>query len=69
MLDGQILTYEINGSFLQLLDAEPDRLNDSQKFKINALKCTSPILLGSNLIIRQAKGLSCFDLGGPTSLK
>ena len=62
LLNGQILTYEINGSFLQLLDAEPDRLNDGQKFKIGALKCTSPSLLGSNLIIRHANGLSCFDL-------
>ena len=65
LLNGQILTYEINGSFLQLLDAEPDRLNDGQKFKIGALKCTSPSLLGSNLIIRHANGLSCFDLRGP----
>ena len=66
LINGQILSYEINGSFLQLLDAQPDRLNEGKKFKIGALKCTSPSLLGSHLIIRRPKGLSCFALRGPS---
>ena len=63
MMGRHILCYEINGSFLQLLEADPEKLGDGQKFKINALKCTTPSLIGSQLLIRQENGIAAFNLG------
>ena len=63
MIGRHILCYEINGSFLQLLEADPEKLGDGQKFKINALKCTTPSLIGSQLLIRQENGIAAFNLG------
>ena len=60
---GKVLAYEINGSFLTSVDASPEKFSDEQKFKLNALKCTSPALVGTKLLVRNAKGISCYELG------
>jgi hypothetical protein len=60
---GKILAYEINGSFLSFVEAKPEKLNDEQKFKLNALKCTSPALVGTKLLVRNQNGISCYELG------
>ena len=60
---GKILAYEINGSFLSFVEATPEKLNEEQKFKLNALKCTSPALVGTKLLVRNQNGISCYELG------
>ena len=60
---GKVLAYEINGSFLVSVKAEPDKLGEEQKFKLNALKCTSPGLVGTKLLVRKEKGIACYELG------
>ena len=63
MVDGKILAYEINGSQLKMIEASPGNFEEIQKTKINALKCTSPALTGTKLLIRKEKGISCYELG------
>ena len=53
-----ILSYEINGSFLQLLDAQPDRLNEGQKFKMAPSNAPLPVCWVSP-DHPAPKGLSC----------
>jgi hypothetical protein len=60
---GKVLAYEINGSFLTSVDASPEKFSDEKKFKLNALKCTSPALVGTKLLVRNEKGISCYELG------
>ncbi|MEC7800057.1 MAG: PQQ-binding-like beta-propeller repeat protein [Verrucomicrobiota bacterium] len=60
---GKVLAYEINGSFLISVDAQPEKLSDEQKFKLNALKCTSPALVGTKLLVRKTNGIACFEMG------
>ena len=60
---GKVLAYEINGSFLTSVEASPEKLSDEKKFKLNALKCTSPALVGTKLLVRNAKGIACFEMG------
>ena len=60
---GKVLAYEINGSFLSSVEANPEKLGDEKKFKLNALKCTSPALVGTKLLVRNAKGIACFEMG------
>ena len=63
MADGKILAYEINGSQLKMIEASPGSFEEIQKTKINALKCTSPALAGTKLLIRKESGVSCYELG------
>jgi outer membrane protein assembly factor BamB len=63
LADGKILAYEINGSFLKMIDCDPNHFEEIQKTKINALKCTSPSLAGSKLLIRKEKTIVCLELG------
>ncbi|MBT3666824.1 MAG: PQQ-like beta-propeller repeat protein [Opitutae bacterium] len=63
LADGKILAYEINGSFLKMIDCDPNHFEEIQKAKINALKCTSPSLAGSKLLIRKEKKIVCLELG------
>ena len=60
---GKVFAYEINGSFLTSVVASPEKFSDEQKFKLNALKCTSPALVGTKLLVRNAKSISCYELG------
>ena len=57
------MAYEINGSFLISVDAQPEKLSNEQKFKLNALKCTSPALVGTKLLVRKSNGIACFEMG------
>ena len=63
LADGKILAYEINGSQLKMIEANPDNFEEIQKTKINALKCTSPAMSGTKLLIRKEKGVGCYELG------
>lgn len=63
MADGKILAYEINGSQLKMIEASPGNFEEIQKTKINALKCTSPALAGTKLLIRKESGVVCYELG------
>jgi len=60
---GKVLAYEINGSFLTSVEAVPEKLSDEKQFKLNALKCTSPALVGTKLLVRNADGVACFEMG------
>lgn len=63
MINGKILAYEINGTFLKVIDSNPKNFNEIVKFKVNALKCTSPSLAGSKLLIRGENNIVCYELG------
>jgi hypothetical protein len=63
LADGKILAYEINGSFLKMIDSNPNNFEEIQKAKINALKCTSPSLAGTKLLIRKEQKIICLELG------
>ena len=60
---GKILAYEINGNFLKMIDPSPNHFQEVQKTKISALRCTSPCLVGTKLIVRQEKKIACYELG------
>jgi outer membrane protein assembly factor BamB len=59
----KVLAYEINGSFLTSIPANPEHFGSKQKFKINALKCTTPSIVGTKLLIRKADGIACYEMG------
>lgn len=63
LANGKIFSYEINASFLISVFADPAKLSEEQRFKVNALKCTSPSLVGTKLLVRKAEGISCYELG------
>jgi hypothetical protein len=63
LADSKILAYEINGSFLKMIDCDPNNFEEIQKSKVNALKCTSPSLAGTKLLIRKEKKIICLELG------
>lgn len=63
LADGKILAYEINGSFLKMIDCNPNNFEEIQKAKINALKCTSPSLAGTKLLVRKENKIICLELG------
>ncbi len=63
LADGKILAYEINGSFLTMINSDPNHFEEIQKAKVNALKCTSPSLAGSKLLIRKERKIICLELG------
>ncbi len=63
LADGKILAYEINGSFLMMIDSDPNHFKAIQKAKINALKCTSPSLIGSRLLVRKQNKIVCLEMG------
>jgi hypothetical protein len=62
-IDGKILAYEINGSFLTVIDSNPKIFEGLVKIKVNALKCTSPSLSGTKLLIRRENKIVCYELG------
>ena len=62
LVDGKILAYEINGSFLKLIETDPERFGEISKVKIGALKCTSPSPVGSKLLIRKSDRIACYEL-------
>ena len=62
LIGGKILAYEINGSFLQLIETKPNEFGVITKAKIGALRCTSPSLAGSKLLIRKSDRIACYEL-------
>jgi outer membrane protein assembly factor BamB len=62
LVGGKILAYEINGSFLQLIETNPGKFGEISKAKIGALKCTSPSPVGSKLLIRKSDRIACYEL-------
>ena len=62
LIGGKILAYEINGSFLQLIETKPNAFGVITKAKIGALRCTSPSLAGSKLLIRKSDRIACYEL-------
>ena len=63
LVGGKILAYEINGSFLQLIETNPGKFGEISKTKIGALRCTSPSPVGSKLLIRKSDRIACYELG------
>ena len=63
LANGRIFAFEINGSFLNSFDARKGDFADEQRFKVNALKCTSPALVGSKILIRTSENIKCYELG------
>ena len=64
---GKILAYEINGNFLQLIETKPEKFGAITKAKIGALRCTSPSLSGSKILIRKSDRIACYELAKPSA--
>ncbi|MBT3636765.1 MAG: hypothetical protein HN531_07490, partial [Opitutae bacterium] len=64
---GKILAYEINGSFLQLIETKPEKFGSISKAKIGALRCTSPSLSGSKILIRKSDRIACYELANTSA--
>jgi outer membrane protein assembly factor BamB len=62
LVGDKILAYEINGSFLKLIETNPEKFGEISKTKIGALKCTSPSPVGSKLLIRKSDRIACYEL-------
>ncbi len=60
---GHILAYEIKGSFLHMGKADPAQPVTLGRSKIQALRCSSPIIVGDKLIVRMADRVACYYLG------
>ncbi|MGE4550800.1 MAG: PQQ-binding-like beta-propeller repeat protein [Opitutales bacterium] len=60
---GHILAYEIKGSFLHMVKADPAQAVTLGRAKIQALRCSSPVIAGDKLIVRMADRVACYYLG------
>ena len=56
-----IMAFEIKGNFLSLIDSAPQRFQELESFKINALRCTSPAIVENKILIRKEDRVSCFQ--------
>ena len=56
-----IIAFEIKGNFLSLIDSAPQRFQELESFKINALRCTSPAIVKNKILIRKDDRVSCFQ--------
>ena len=63
LADGRIFAYEIKASFLHMVKADPAQARSLGRAKVQALRCSSPIIAGDRLIVRMADRLACYDLG------
>ena len=63
LADDRIFAYEINGSFIHMVKADPSKLNLLARAKLNALRCSSPAIAGNKLIVRMADRVVCYDIG------
>ena len=63
LADGKIFAYEIKGSFLNMVKADPDDFSELGKAKIRALRCSSPSIVGKKLLVRMVDRIACYDLG------
>ena len=63
MADGKIFAYEIKGSFLDMVNANPDDFTEIGKTKVRALRCSSPAIVGSKLLVRMENRIACYELG------
>ena len=63
LADGKIFAYEIKGSFLNMVKADPDDFSELGKAKVSALRCSSPAIVGNKLLVRMAERITCYDLG------
>ena len=61
--DGKIFAYEIKGSFLDMVKADPNDFTELGKTKVQALRCSSPAIAGNKLLVRMADRIACYDLG------
>ena len=62
MIGEKILAYEISGNFLEIIETDPEKFGEVAKFKIGALRCTSPSPVGSRLLIRKVDRIVCYGL-------
>ncbi len=58
----KIFAYEIKGSFLQAIDTTPGNFRSYYRYKLNALRCTSPCITNGKLLIRKDDRISCYQL-------
>ena len=63
LADGKIYAYEIKASFLDMVKADPSASVLLGRAKLNALRCSSPIIVGNKLLIRMEDRVTCYDLG------
>jgi hypothetical protein len=63
LADDLIFAYEINGSFLHMVKADPLRPIPLGRAKIQALRCSSPAIAGDRLLVRMADRVACYFLG------
>ncbi len=63
LADGKIFAYEIKGSLLDMVKADPDDFSELGKAKVSALRCSSPAIVGNKLLVRMADRIACYDLG------
>ena len=57
----KIMAFEINGNFLSVIDSNPNNFQKIEGYKINALRCTSPALIGNKIIIRKEDRVACYE--------
>jgi outer membrane protein assembly factor BamB len=63
LADGRIFAYEIKASFIHMVKADPSHPVSLGRAKLQALRCSSPIIAGDKLIVRTSDRLVCYDLG------
>ncbi len=63
LADGRIFAYEIKASFLHMVKADPSQVLSLGRAKLQALRCSSPVIAGNKLIVRMADRVACYDLG------
>ncbi|MFT5471012.1 MAG: hypothetical protein ACI8UO_006145, partial [Verrucomicrobiales bacterium] len=62
LADGKFLVLESNGGFLAMVGANPAEHQLLGRTKVGALKCPTPAISGSKLVVRTKDRLICYDL-------
>lgn len=63
--DGKLLVLENNGGFLAMIGADPAEYRSLGRTKVGSLKCPTPAISGSLVVVRSADRIVCYDLGKP----
>lgn len=67
LADGKLLVLESNGGFLAMVGANPAEHQLLGRTKVAALKCPTPAISGSKLVVRAKDRLICYDLTKPAA--
>ena len=62
LADGRLLVLENNGGFIAMVGANPTEHQLLGRTKVGSLKCPTPAITGSKLVVRANDRLICYDL-------